>query len=65
MEKILELTCTQQLQKWHRRSMKGSIPMVPLNEIKRKSASMRKKTAAVIPTAAHFLKEIYRALLQI
>ena len=42
-EKILELTCTQQLQKWHRRSKKGSIPMVPLNEIKPRSASMRKK----------------------
>ena len=35
-EKILELTCTQQLQKWHRRSKKGSIPMASLNEIKPK-----------------------------
>lgn len=29
-EKILQLTCTEQLQKWHKRSKKGSIPMVPL-----------------------------------
>ena len=38
-EKILELTCTQQIQKWHRRSKKGSsIPMMPLREIKISSA---------------------------
>ena len=42
-EKILELTCTQHLQKWHRRSKKGTIPVVSLKEIKPKSASMRKK----------------------
>ena len=42
-EKILELTCTQQLQKWHHRSKRGSIRMMSLNEIKPKSASMRKK----------------------
>ena len=36
-EKILELTCTQKLQKWHHRSKKGSIPVVSLNEIKPKS----------------------------
>ena len=41
-EKILELTCTQQRQKWHRISKKGSIPMVSLNKIKPKSASMKK-----------------------
>ena len=32
-EKILELTCTQQLQTWHKRTGRGSIPMVPLKEI--------------------------------
>ena len=37
-EKILALTCTEQLQKWHKRARKGSIPMVPLREIKIKSA---------------------------
>ena len=42
-EKILELACTEQLQKWDRRSKKGSIPMVSLNKIKPKSASMSKK----------------------
>ena len=41
-EKILELTYTQQRQKWHRISKKGSIPMVSLNKIKPKSASMKK-----------------------
>ena len=41
-EKILELTCTQQLQKWHRRTKKGSIPMIPLKDIKAKSAKMKK-----------------------
>ena len=46
-EKILELTCTQQLRKWHHRSKKGSIPMVSLNEIKPKSASMRKKRKSI------------------
>ena len=32
-EKILELTCTQQLQKWHHRSKKSSIPIVSINKI--------------------------------
>ena len=31
-EKILELTCTQRLQKWHRRQKKGSIPIVLLKQ---------------------------------
>ena len=42
-EKILELTCTQQLQQWHRKAGKGSIPMVPLKEIKLKSAKAKVK----------------------
>ena len=29
-EKILELTCTEVLQKWHKRSKKGSVPILPL-----------------------------------
>ena len=37
-ERILALTCTEQLQKWHRSSHKSSIPMVPLRELKVKSA---------------------------
>ena len=41
-EKFLELTCTQQLQTLHRRSTKGSIPMVPLRQIKLKSAKAKK-----------------------
>ena len=47
-EKILALTCTQQLQRWHRRS-KGSIPMIPLNQIKLKSATKNKKENSIEP----------------
>ena len=46
-EEILELTCTQVIQKWHKRSKKGSITMVPLREIKIKSA--RSKGGNVVP----------------
>lgn len=46
-EKMLELTCTQQLQKWHRRTGKGSIPMVPLKNIKLKSAKLKKKDGTI------------------
>ena len=42
-EKILELTCTQQLQKWHRRSSKGSVPMIELAKLKLKSAKKKRK----------------------
>ena len=41
--KILSLTCTEQLQKWHCRSKKGSIPMVPLCHIKLTSAHFGSK----------------------
>ena len=37
-EKIQALTCTEQLQKWHRSSHKSSIPMIPLRELKVKYA---------------------------
>ena len=33
-ENVLELTCTEKLQKWHSRMNKGSIPMIPLKDIK-------------------------------
>ena len=42
-EKILSLTCTEQLQKWHCRSKKGSIPIVPLRQIKLTSAHFGSK----------------------
>ena len=52
-EVLLELTCTQQLQKWHRRCKKGSIPMLPLAQIKGKAAKVRKaKTGGVKIVAA-------------
>ena len=43
-EKIFELTCTEQLQKWHRRSKKGSIPMMPLRKIKLTSARAKQSS---------------------
>ena len=50
---LLELTCTQQLQKWHRRCRKGSIPMLPLAQLKVKAAKVRKakssRTPKVVP----------------
>ena len=51
-EKILELTCTEQLQKWHRRSKKGSIPMTSLKDIKVKSAKLKKKNGKICITPA-------------
>ena len=42
-EELFELTVTQQLQKWHRRSGNGgSIPMMPLAEINVTSAKLKK-----------------------
>ena len=37
-ETILALACTEQIQKWHRRTKKGSIPMMSLRKIKLTSA---------------------------
>ena len=42
-EKLLALSCTEQLQKWHKRTRKGSMPMVPLRQLKLKSARSRQK----------------------
>ena len=42
-EKVLSLTCTEKLQKWHCRSKKGSIPIVPLRQIKLTSAHFGSK----------------------
>ena len=44
-EKVLALTCTEQLQKWHKKSRKGSIPVVPLSQIKVVSARSLKTKA--------------------
>ena len=49
-EKILELTCTQQLQKWHRRSSKGSVPMIELAKLKLKSAKKKQKISPADPS---------------
>ena len=40
-EKLLALTCTQQLQKWHKHTSSGSIPMVPLTQMKARSANVK------------------------
>ena len=42
-EKILSLTCTEQLQKWDCRSKKGLNRMVPLHQIKLTSACLALK----------------------
>ena len=42
-QKILSLTCTDQLQKWHCWGKKGSIPIVPLCQIKLTSAHFGSK----------------------
>jgi len=42
-EKILSLSCTEQLQKWHRRSHTSSIPLMPLRRLKAKSAVKKKR----------------------
>ena len=42
-EKILARTCTEQLQTWHRRVKKGSIPMIPLRNLGVRSARANKK----------------------
>ena len=40
-KKTLELTCTEQLQKWNRKSKKASISMVLLKQPKPKSAGLK------------------------
>ena len=62
-EQLLELTCTRQLQRWHRRSKKCSIPMVPLKEIKPKSATMKTKSntfniSAADPGDSYFKRNV-------
>ena len=51
-EQILQLSCTQQLQKWHRRSKRGSIPMIPLQDLKAVSAKAKKSLDKHVLTAA-------------
>ena len=48
-EKILRLTCTEQLQKWHKRTSKGSIPMMALAKLKLRSAKRKKKITPADP----------------
>ena len=45
-ENVLKLTCTEQLQTWHRRIKKGSVPMVPLRQLGVKSARASKRQMA-------------------
>jgi len=59
-EKLLELTCTQKLQVWHKRVSKGSIPMIPLKEIKVKSAKMKKDKKNLSVTAADPQKSYFK-----
>ena len=47
--KLLQLTCTEQLQKWHKKCRKGSVPMLPLAQLKVKAAKVRKAKKGVTP----------------
>ena len=69
-EKILELTCTEQLQKWRRRSEKGYIPMVPLKQLKPKSAGMKIKQNKVDnspadPQNLYFKRDVLNIILNL
>ena len=48
----MALSCTEQLQKWHHRSKKRSIPIVPLNKIKLNSAKMKKRDGKTVISPA-------------
>ena len=65
-EKILELTCTEQIQKWHRRTGKGSIPMMPLKRIKPKSAKRKDKKKLSIsvadPYSSYFKRNVTKII---
>ena len=58
-QKLLKLTCTEQLQKWHRKSNKGgSVPMVKLADLKLKSAKRKKEISAADPDNPYFKRNI-------
>ena len=59
-KKLLELTCPEQLQKWHKRARKGSIPMLPLAQIKIKSAKLRKGKKGIAISAADPEKNCFK-----
>ena len=66
-EKILELTCTEQMQRWHRRIGKGSIPMIPLKDIKVKSSKRKKdfKIEPADPQNSSFKRDISSMIKQL
>ena len=59
--KVLALTCTEQLQKWHRKGQKGkgSLPMLPVQKLVHiPSAKLKKrKKASGAHSKDHFLPE--------
>ena len=59
-DKILALSCTEHLQKWHHQCKKGSIPMIPLTEIKPKSAKMKKKNGKMLIMPADPDKQYFK-----
>ena len=69
-EKMLELTCTEQLHKWHPRSKKGSISMVPLKQLKPKSAGIKIKQNKVDicpadPQNSYFKRDVPNIILNL
>ena len=59
-EKMLKLISTEQLQKWHQRSKTGSIPMVPLKQIKPKSVGMKMKQNKAYVCPAHLQNSYFK-----
>ena len=57
-EKLLQLTCTEQLQRWHQKTNKGSLPMVKLSCLKLRSAKRKKSIKAADPDNAYFKRDV-------
>ena len=64
-EKILRLNCTEQLQKWHKRTSKGSIPMMALAKLKLRSAKMKKNISPADPENLYKKRNITKMIGQI
>ena len=68
-EKILALTCTEQLQRWHKRTKgKGSIPMVPLRQLgivsarRAKTQKLDSKLVPADPSRSSFKRDVIGTL---
>ena len=64
-EKILQLICTEQLQKWHKRTSKGSIPTMALAKLKLRSATRKKKISPADPDNPYNKRNVTKMIEQI